>query len=67
MHHGRTIALSLEPGADPAKEVSKMCRNHGKKGANTDRIFKRGICIYMYVCIFCIYIHRMSVEKVCSW
>ena len=64
MHHGRTIALSLEPGADPAKEVSKMCRNHGKKGANTDRIFKRGI--YMYVCLFCMYIHRMSVEKVCS-
>ena len=42
IHHGRTLSLSLEPGADPAKEVNKMCRSHGRSRANTDKIFKRG-------------------------
>lgn len=42
IHHGRTLSLTLEPGADPSKEVNKMCRSHGKSRANTDRIFKRG-------------------------
>ena len=42
IHHGRTLSLSLEPGADPAKEVNKMCRSHGRSSANTNKIFKRG-------------------------
>ena len=28
-----------------------MCRNHSKRSANTDKIFKRGTC--MYICIVC--------------
>ena len=54
IHHGRTLSISLEPGADPAKEVNKMCRSHGKRGANTDRIFKKGVwlSIYINVCTY---------------
>ena len=61
IHHGRTLSLSLEPGAEPAKEVNKMCKNHGKKHAHTDKVFKRGG--WEMSCCSCLITHTVTDHK----